>query len=111
MTPRLFVGTCLGLLSLVFTAPAHSIATASPVVLVASGGGIESYGETVILALPLEDGGHFGFVLNMPTETTVSDLFPDEDASSKVTARVDIGGPVFTTALFALVVDPGPEIE
>jgi len=111
MTPRLFVGTCLGLLSLVFTAPAHSIATASPVVLVASGSGVESYGETVILALPLEDGGHFGFVLNMPTEATIGELFPDDDASREVATRVDIGGPIFTSSLFALVVDPGSDLE
>jgi putative transcriptional regulator len=81
------------------------------VVLVARGSGVESFGETVILALPLEDGGHIGFVLNMPTEATVHDLFPEDDASSKGSTRVDVGGPALTNTLFALVVDPGSDIE
>lgn len=111
MNMRPLVAPCIGFLSIVLTTLAHAAAIASPAVLVASGSGVENYGETVILAVPLEDGSHFGFVLNMPTEATVSDLFPGEDASSKVTARVDIGGPLYSSALFALVVDAGPGLE
>jgi putative transcriptional regulator len=111
MKLRLLVGTCLGFFSITLAAPANSAPIASPVVLVASASGVENYGETVILALPLEEGGHFGFVLNLPTEATVGDLFPDEDASRDVTSRVDIGGPVYTSALFALVVDPASDID
>jgi len=108
---KMFVVTCLGLLSVIFTTPGNSAEVASPVVLVASVTGVETYGETVILALPIGNGGHFGFVLNKPTEATVRDLFPDEALSSRVTTRVDIGGPALKDKLFALVVDPGPGVE
>src|SRR6185369_9102944 len=108
---KMFVATCLGLLSAAFTTLGHSAETESPVVLVASATGVETYGETVILALPIGNGGHFGFVLNKPTEATVRDLFPDEVQSRRVTTRVDIGGPVLSDKLFALVVDSGPGVE
>ena len=111
MNMRLPVVACLGFLSIALTTPAHSANAASPAVLVASGSGVESFGEIVILALPLQDGSHFGFVLNKPTEATVSDLFPDEAQSSNVSARVDVGGPAFSSALFALVVDADRDIE
>jgi putative transcriptional regulator len=108
---NVLVATCLGLLSVALTTLAQAAATPSPVILVASGSGVERYGETVVLALPIEDGSHFGFVLNRPTEATVRDLFPDEALSNKVVARVDIGGPALRDKLFALVVDPDPRVE
>jgi len=111
MNLRLVVVACLGLSSMALPASADPAPATSPVVLVASGNGVESFGETVVLAMPLKNGGHFGFVLNIPTEKTVADLFPDEDASRHLTARVDIGGSAFTSALFALVVDPATDIE
>src|SRR5262245_64606992 len=76
----------------------------APVVLVAtpalSG---NAYGETVLLAVPLGGGSHFGFILNRPTDASLAELFPDNEASRRAHARVYLGGPVMVNALFALV--------
>lgn len=76
----------------------------APVVLVATSvleqGG---YRETVLLAVPRPDGGHFGFVLNRPTTTQLGQLFPDDKASQRVQANVHVGGPHLAGAIFALV--------
>ena len=78
---------------------------AFPAVLVATQEGAREFGESVLLAIPLEDGSHFGFVLNAPTDMPVAALFPDEEATARVKSNVSAGGPVLTQALFAIVRD------
>jgi putative transcriptional regulator len=59
--------------------------------------------SSVLLVMPLEGGGHAGFILNKPTPMTVSDAFPDDEPSQKVRDRVYLGGPINPNIIFALV--------
>jgi putative transcriptional regulator len=77
-----------------------------PRILVATQSGSQSFGETVLLAVPLSDGGHYGFVLNEPTEVTLAALMPDDEASQKVTSLVHVGGPQLVSGVFAIVREP-----
>ncbi len=78
-------------------APARAADLASPMVLVATPAlGASGYRETVLLAVPIGDGSHFGFILNRPTDTPLAELFPDDDASRRVSTRVHFGGPLMT---------------
>jgi putative AlgH/UPF0301 family transcriptional regulator len=59
--------------------------------------------QTVVLAVPARDGTHFGFVLNLPTEASLAELFPEDQASQRTSAHVNFGGPFLTDTVFALV--------
>ena len=61
------------------------------------------YGATILIAKPLANGGHLGFIVNKPTPVTLGKLFPDHGPSQKVTEPVYLGGPVSTEVLFVLV--------
>jgi putative transcriptional regulator len=58
--------------------------------------------QTVIVAAPLPNGGHVGFIINRPTDVKLATLFPDEASSRRVDAPVSYGGPMLPRALFAL---------
>jgi len=60
------------------------------------------YEETVLLAAPLPEGGHFGFIVNRPTKVKLQDLFPEHAPSRKVLSPIYVGGPVLPEAVFAL---------
>lgn len=47
-----------------------------------------------------DDGGHFGLILNKPTEMTLKDLMPDWEEGSKV--PIYCGGPVDLQRMFLL---------
>lgn len=47
-----------------------------------------------------EDGGHFGLILNKPTEMTLQDLMPEWEAGRRV--RIYCGGPVDMNRMFLL---------
>ena len=40
--------------------------------------------QTVVIAAPLLDGGHIGFIVNRPTPVKLETLFPDEAEMRKV---------------------------
>jgi putative transcriptional regulator len=61
-----------------------------------------AYAETVLIAAPLAQGGHIGFIVNRPTEVKLEDLFPEHAASRKVVEPVYFGGPIFTEGVFAV---------
>jgi putative AlgH/UPF0301 family transcriptional regulator len=61
------------------------------------------YGATILLAKPLGEARHVGFILNKPTELTLSKLFPDHAPSKKVRDPVYLGGPFGREVIFALV--------
>ena len=61
------------------------------------------YGASVLIATPIGRGQHIGFILNQPTRSKLSDVFPDHEPSKKVTEPIFLGGPENTGALFALV--------
>ena len=61
-----------------------------------------AFEETVIVAAPLPNGGHVGFIINRPTNVKLATLFPDDASSRRVDAPVSYGGPMLPRAVFAL---------
>lgn len=61
------------------------------------------YGATILLAKPLGEDRHVGFILNRPTELTLAKLFPEHGPSKKVRDPVYLGGPFGREVIFALV--------
>ena len=59
------------------------------------------FGRSVILVLDEpEDGGHFGLILNKPTEMTLKDLMPEWKEGKRV--PIYCGGPVDLKRMFLL---------
>jgi putative AlgH/UPF0301 family transcriptional regulator len=56
----------------------------------------------VVVAAPLPQGGHIGFIINRPTGVKLEALFPDQAACRQVVDPVYVGGPGLSNALFAL---------
>ena len=74
-----------------------------PVILVASPSLDGSpFEQTVLLATPLANGGHIGFILNKPTGVKLDALFPDDTAAHDVEDGAYLGGPVMLSVMFAL---------
>jgi putative transcriptional regulator len=61
------------------------------------------YGSTILLARPIGNDRHVGFIVNKPTPTTLGKLFPGHAPSQKVVEPVYLGGPVSPDVIFALV--------
>ena len=81
---------------------------AKPLLLVAVPAMDGAYRHTAVLAIPLGNGHHFGFILNRSTDVTLARLYPDHAPSAKVKDPVYFGGPQSINALFALSPsDPG----
>lgn len=75
-----------------------------PVFLVASPKLADTpFQDAVLLAVPFGQGEHVGFILNKPTDTKLSALFPEHAPSRQVKSPVYIGGPVMPQVLFAVV--------
>jgi putative transcriptional regulator len=85
------------------TVAARAVDLSQAVILVASNrlaGSI--YEQTVILAAPLPQGGHLGFVVNRPTQVKLETLFPEQPSTRKVADPVYAGGPILSNAVFAV---------
>src|SRR5207245_1904474 len=61
------------------------------------------YGSTIVLAKPVQGGGHVGFIVNRPTKVSLAELFPDHEPSKKVADPLFLGGTVEMNLVFALV--------
>lgn len=61
------------------------------------------YGATILIAKPMGDDGHVGFIVNRPTSMTLGRLFPEHGPSQKVPDPVYLGGPFSAQMIFALV--------
>ena len=61
------------------------------------------YGSTIVLAKPVDGGGHVGFILNKPTKLNLAELFPEHEASKKIADPLFLGGTVDINLVFALV--------
>jgi len=61
-----------------------------------------SFEQTVIVATPLPQGGHAGFIVNRPTGVKLETLFPEQASTHKVVDSVYAGGPAMPRAVFAL---------
>jgi len=87
--------------------PAAAADLSEPIMLVASSGLDGSpLQQAVVLATPLPDGGHIGFIINRPTDVKLQALFPDDAAASKVKESVYLGGPALLPAVFAVTSTP-----
>jgi putative transcriptional regulator len=99
--------TCLLLAVPAFagTAPARAVEPADePVILVAKPALRDRlYGATILIARPLSNGQHIGFIVNRPTPVKLGTLFPDHGPSQKVVEPIYLGGPVNVETVFALV--------
>ena len=60
------------------------------------------YDETVLVAAPLPQGQHIGFILNRPTRVKLETLFPGHAPSRKVVDPVSLGGPMLPGMIVAL---------
>jgi putative transcriptional regulator len=61
------------------------------------------WGSTIVLAKPVEGGGHVGFIVNRPTTMSLGELFPEHEPSKKVAEPMFLGGTVDINMVFALV--------
>jgi putative transcriptional regulator len=78
-----------------------------PVILVASDRLAGSpFEQAVILATPLPQGGHMGFVVNRPTGVKLESLFPGQASARNVVDQVYAGGPVLSSVVFAVTRKP-----
>ena len=82
---------------------AHTEDLSQPVILVASSALDGSpFEQTVVLAAPLPNGGHIGFIINRPMNVKLDMLLPKDAAARAVTENVYLGGPSLVPALFAV---------
>ncbi len=65
------------------------------------------WGATIVLAKPVEGGGHVGFIVNKPTKMSLAELFPEHEPSKKVADPLFLGGTVNMNLVFALVEEHG----
>lgn len=63
------------------------------------------YGSSVLLARPLGEERHVGFIVNKPTNLTLGKLFPKHGPSQKIVDPVYLGGPTGAEVIFAMVKD------
>src|SRR6266568_7542303 len=90
--------------SAVFFLASATAAPGEPMLLVAKRSFEDPvYGSTIVLARPVEGGGHVGFIVNKPTKLNLSELFPEHEASKKVADPLFLGGTVDMNLVFALV--------
>ena len=74
-----------------------------PMILVASSTLDGSpYERTVVMATPLGDGGHIGFIINKPIGVKLETLFPDDTAAHAVKDSAYVGGPALASVMFAV---------
>lgn len=91
--------------------PALAQEASAPALLAADPSLSGPYEGTVLLALPSGNGTHLGFILNRPTATRASAIFPEVPAATKVVSPVFFGGPFMRGTVFALVRSPLPPTE
>ena len=63
------------------------------------------YGSSILIAKPIGDERHVGFIMNKPTNMTLGKLFPKHGPSQKVIDPVYLGGPMGPEVIFAMVKD------
>jgi putative transcriptional regulator len=84
-------------------APARAADISEPVILVAKPQLGDFYRSTILLAKPLSNGRHVGFIINRPTPMTLGKLFPEHGPSQKVVDPIYLGGPDNVNMIFAVV--------
>jgi putative transcriptional regulator len=61
------------------------------------------WGSTILIAKPIANGGHIGFIVNRPTRMSLGEAFPGHEPSKKVVDPLFLGGPADLNVVFALV--------
>jgi putative AlgH/UPF0301 family transcriptional regulator len=61
------------------------------------------FGSTILVARPIGEGRHIGFIVNKPTTMTLGKLFPKHIPSQKIVDPVYLGGPTGAEVIFAMV--------
>jgi putative transcriptional regulator len=61
------------------------------------------YGNTILVARPIGESRHIGFIVNKPTNMTLGKLFPKHVPSQKIVDPVYLGGPTGAEVIFAMV--------
>ena len=63
------------------------------------------YSSTILLAKPMPNGTHVGFILNRPTTMKLGEMFPEHAPSKKIADPLFLGGPADVNLVFAVVAD------
>jgi putative transcriptional regulator len=91
----------------VVSGAARAADLSEPVILVASSLVDQTpFQQAVVLATPLDDGSHIGFIINKPAGVKLQELFPDDRAAGNVNESVYLGGPALLPAVFAVTRRP-----
>ncbi len=107
LLPNLKSFAALLAIAAVVSGAARAADPSEPVILVASSLLDHTpFQQAVVLATPLDDGGHIGFIINKPTGVKLQELFPDDWAAGTVKESVYLGGPALLPAVFALTRKP-----
>jgi putative transcriptional regulator len=96
----------LTVLAIAWTTPGHSadLPESRTVLLVATPELRDPvYGQTILIARPIGQGRHLGFILNKPTRISLAEAFPGHGAFQAVGGPLYLGGPDGVDAVFALV--------
>jgi len=105
MSDRNLLRALLVASAVIFSAPAAAGPdTSRPMLLVAkpklSG---SAWGSTILIAKPIANGAHIGFIVNKPTQMSLGEAFPEHAPSKKVIDPLFLGGPADLNIVFALV--------
>jgi putative transcriptional regulator len=105
MSDRWFLRALLVASAAIFAAPAAAAPdTGGPMLLIAkpklSG---SAWGSTILIAKPIANGMHIGFIVNRPTQMSLAEAFPEHAPSKKVADPLFLGGPSDLNVVFALV--------
>ena len=97
--------TLLSAVALVLSAPLAWSADITETVLLVAKRQLKDriYGNTILIARPLGDERHVGFIVNKPTTMTLGKLFPKHIPSQKVVDPVYLGGPTGPEVIFAMI--------
>ena len=103
-----FLRTLAASFAVFFLTAAGAAAPEETVLLVAKRQLVDPiWGSTIVLAKPIEGGGHVGFIVNKPTKMSLAELFPGHEPSKKVADPLFLGGTVNMNLVFALVEEHG----
>ena len=104
---RCLLVTAVAAMSVGALAPALSAQAGDAVLLVARRQFLDPlYGASIVLAKPIGNRQHMGFILNKPTSIALRDAMPPDQLSPKVNESLYLGGPFNLGIIFALVNQP-----
>ena len=103
LVPAVAKFAAISVVAVALSTAARSADLSEPMILVASttldGSPFE---RTVVLATPLRDGVHIGFIVNKPTGVKLAALFPEDAAVRGVEDSAYLGGPALVSVMFAV---------